>query len=103
MVDEVEEKEHLTLQINTLENESYSNILSFNSHGQTTGFHLREDVPTKVKNTKNVHLRFLRSHIIAEFLDAWNHKTDKPQATLSSEKLKNLSRNATATVFIYKN
>jgi hypothetical protein len=104
-IDGVEEKEHLTLRINTLENESYSNILSFNSHGQTTGFHLREDDPKKVPNTKNIHLRFLRSHIIAEFLDEWNPNTEKQQSTsskLSPEALKNLSRHATATVFIYK-
>ena len=104
-IDGVEEKEHLTLRINTLENESYSNILSFNSHGQTTGFLLREDVTIKVKNTKNIHLRFLRSHIIAEFLDEWNSNTEKQPSTsseLSLDELKNLSRHATATVYIYK-
>lgn len=104
-LDGVEEKEHLTLRINTLENESYSNILSFNSHGQTTGFHLREDITKNVPNTKNIHLRFLRSHIIAEFLDEWNPNTEKQLSTsskLSPEALKNLSRHATATVFIYK-
>lgn len=100
-IDGVEEKEHLTLQINSLENESYSNILSFNSHGQTTGFHLREDHPKKVPNTKNVHLRFLRSHIIAEFRDQWK-KQPSTSNLLSLDELKNLSRNATATVLIFK-